>query len=124
MKINQLNDEMEGTKEHNGKKEQMNQWENEWERTRVTKTDEKQNKKTTDRNKWLTKGKWMKSKQKKLTKINKIMPGRTEKHKDEMHNKTKIEQKNKQKQTKPKTEWKNIRHGRQTKYSLKQKYGV
>lgn len=69
MKINQLNDEMEGTKEHNGKKEQMNQWENEGERMRVTKTDEKQNKKTTDRNKWLTKGKLMKSKQKKLTKI-------------------------------------------------------
>lgn len=41
MKINQLNDEMEGTKEHNGKKEQMNQWENEWERTRVTKPDKK-----------------------------------------------------------------------------------
>lgn len=69
MKINQLNDEMEGTKEHNGKKEQMNQWENEGERMRVTKTDEKLNKKTTDRNKWLTKGKLMKSKQKKLTKI-------------------------------------------------------
>ncbi len=48
----------------------------------------------------------------------------TEKHIDEMHNKTKIEQKNKQTQTKHKTEWKNIGHGRQTKCSSKQKYGV